>query len=290
MSSEPTHLDPPEVIRRKVRSILRQERERLGLTQKAAADRMLWSLSKLIRIETGAAHVSPADVRVLLREYGVDEARATEVVEFAKASRRRDQWDQYQDVLSVAARNLFANEGAAELIEKYEPSWIPGMFQTEAYARALLPAYGMSPETAGRRVEARLARQELLDAEACPEFSVIIDEAAVSRIVGSNEVMRGQFARLKALAERGNITLQLMPFSKGAHEGMGSGFTVLQFKDLDLPDLVYLESVDGESIVREDQDEVAKYTDRFAMLRERASPPEEFADELDRIGRTRLGV
>lgn len=288
MGGDLTQPDPPQVTKRKVRSILRQERERLGLTQKAAADRMLWSLSKLIRIETGAAHVSPADVRVLLREYGVAEERAAEVVRFAQESRNPDQWDQFKDVLSVAARNLFANEGAAGLTAKYEPEMVPGLFQTEPYARTLLGAL-YPPATVERRVEARLRRQGLLDADTCPELNVIIGETAVSRIVGGEGVMREQLARLKSLAERENITLQLMPFTAGAHEGMGSGFTVLQFKDVDLPDLVYLESVDKESTVREDQDEVTKYTVRFAMLREHASPPERFADELDQIARARFG-
>lgn len=283
MSGKSFRVDPPEVLRRKVRSVLRQERERLGITQKAAADRMLWSLSKLIRIETGAAQPAPADVRVLLLEYGVDEARVAEVVEFAKASRQPDQWELFKDDLSPEARNLFANESAAQLIEKFEPTLIPGVLQTEEYASGLLKAFMVPEARAKKLVEARLRRQELLDSPECPDLDFVIGEAAVSRPVGGSAVMLSQLKKLKVMAGRKNITLRLLPFSRGAHVGMGSAFTILQFKDTDLPDLVYLESVDKESIVRDDQAEVLRYNERFATLGDLASRPEEFAGQLDDI-------
>ena len=183
------------------RNILRQEREQRGITQKAAAERVLWSQSKLIRIETGVTPAAPADVRLLLLEYGANEERVAEIVEIAKAARQPDEWQAFKGIYSTASLNLFANERAATLIQKYEPTLVPGLFQTEEYARALLRETGSNPKTIDERVRARLLRQEMLDDDDCPNLDVIIGEATVSRPVGGNKVMRDQIAKLKRLAE-----------------------------------------------------------------------------------------
>jgi transcriptional regulator with XRE-family HTH domain len=278
----------PEVMKRKVRNILREDREKKGITQKAAAERVLWSPSKLIRIETGVTPAAPADVRLLLLEYGADDGRVAEAVEIAKAARQPDKWEAYKDVYSITARHLFAYEHAATLIQKHEPTFIPGLFQTEEYARALLKEAGTDPKQIDEKVRVRLLRQELLESDHCPYLDFIIGEAAVSRPIGGVKVMRGQVEKLKELAAHNKVTLRLMPFSKGAHPGLGSAFTILQFQEADLSDLVYLEGVDHESIVREDRDEVDRYNSRFAELRELANPPEDLPALLDEIVRYRF--
>ncbi len=280
--------DPPEVMRRKVRNILRQEREQRGITQKAAAERVLWSQSKLVRIEAGVTPAAPADVRLLLMEYGADDDRVAEAVEIAKAARQPDEWETYKGVYSNAALNLFANERAATLIEKYEPTLIPGLFQTEEYARALLKQLGSNPDQIDAMVQGRLLRQEMLDSDDFPDLDVIIGEATVSRPVGGSKVMREQIEKLKELVRHKRVTLHFMPFSKGAHPGLGSAFTILQFQDADLPDLVYLEGADRESIVRDDQVEVDRYNRRFAELRELADPSEDLPAVLDEIVKYRF--
>lgn len=280
--------DIPEVMKRKVRNILREEREKTGITQKAAAERVLWSPSKLIRIETGVTPAAPADVRLLLLEYGADDDRVAEAVEIAKAARQPDKWDAYKDVYAITARHLFAYERAATVIQKYEPTFIPGLFQTEEYARALLRETGTDPKQVDEKVQARLLRQELLESKDCPDLDFIIGEGAVSRPIGGMKVMREQIEKLKKLSEHKKVTLRLMLFSKGAHPGLDSAFTILQFQEADLSDLVYLEGVDRESIVREEQDEVARYNSRFAELRELANPPEDLPVLLDEIVRYRF--
>lgn len=261
--------DSPEVMRRKLRSALRQARESAQITQKAIADRLFWSQSKIIRIEQGNVPVAPSDVRVLLLAYGQDdEQRITEMMELARASRRPDEWAAYKDVYSSEALTLFSNERAASTVQKYEPSLVPGLFQTEAYARALLVALKAPPAKLEQRLEVRLRRQELLDSPDCPDLDVIIGEAAVSRPTGGKRVMREQIERLKELARHPKVTLQLLPFARGPHRGMGSAFTILQFTDDDLPDLLYLEGADKESITRDDRDAVASYGERFVELKE----------------------
>lgn len=276
----------PEVMRRLLRSALRRARVDAGITQKDAAERLAWSPSKIIRIEQGTVPVAPSDARVLLLEYGVDEPRTTELVDLARASRRPDEWAAYKNVLSPEAIQLFANERAATVIQKYEPSVVPGLLQTEEYARALLKALGTPAALLKDRVEVRLRRQDLLDSPDCPDLDFIIGEAAVSRPVSrqasrpadADRIMLDQIAHLKELAKHPHVTLQLLPFAAGVHQGIGSAFTLLQFDDADLPDLLYLEDADKESVTRDDKEEIARYSERFVDLKELSS-----ADDLDEL-------
>jgi transcriptional regulator with XRE-family HTH domain len=280
---------PPEVNRRRVRNILRDAREGIGLTQKQAAERVLWSLSKLIRIETGATP-QPADVRVLLKEYGFADDRIAEVVEYAKVARQPDEWEQYKDVYSNAALSLFSTEAAARVIQKYEPSVVPGLLQTEDYARELLRSREIDNGVIDRLLMVRLQRQEMLERKDCPKLDFILGEATISRPVGDGYgIIRAQIQRLKSLADHPKITLRCLPFSAGVHSGMGVSFTVLEFRDAEVPDLVYLESADRDSIWRDDKDEVHKYAQRFGKLQEIAQPAEEFASQVEQVAKERFG-
>jgi len=279
---------PPEVMKRRVRNILRQERERKDISRKEAADSVEWSESKLSRIETGVTIPAPADVRFLLMQYGVDEARIVEVIEIARAARQPDEWESYRTIYSPAAINLFASERSAALVMKFEPSLIPGLFQTEDYTRALLRETRSDPNTIDDKVKGRLLRQEMLEGDECPELDFIIGEAAVSRPIGGIKVMRAQIDKLKDISTHKKVTLRIIPFSVGAHPGLGSAFTVLEFRDPDLQDLVYLENAERESIVRDDQAEVKRFAQRFAELAEIASPADELGTILDEIAKARL--
>lgn len=287
-SMSPVGVDPPEVLKRRLRTALRQAREQAKITQRAAAERLYWSPSKIIRIEQGNVPVAPSDVRVLLLEYGVGEERVLELVELAKASRRPDEWAAYKDVFSSAARELFANERAAEVVQKFEPSLIPGLLQTEAYARALLKALGTPHDVLSRKLEVRIRRQEMLDSPNCPELDFIIGEATVSRPVGGKHVMIEQIEWLKEVARHQKVTLQLLPFAAGAHPGLGCAFTLLQFVDPDLPDLLYLEGADKESITRDDRQAIERYGERFVELKDLCSP-DDLDGQLEEIARYRFG-
>ncbi len=278
-------VDSPEVSKRKLRSALREAREKAGLTQKTVAKQLYWSQSKVIRIEQGSVPFQPTDVQALLLAYGLDTDRIAELVELAKQSRRPDEWAAYRDIYSPEALTLFAYEQAAQMVQKYEPSVIPGLFQTEDYAEALLKAVGNSPDRIKRTWESRLRRQDLLSEADGPELDFIIGEAAVSRPVGGRDVMRSQIARLKELAGPAypRVTVRMIPFSKGIHPGFGSAFTVLQFADPDLRDLVYLEGVDKESLARDDPDSVDSYVNRFATLAGLAVTDDEMEVMLDEV-------
>ena len=280
--------ETPAVMRRRLKAALRQEREAAELTQKEAAAALDWSVSKIIRIEQGAVGITPIDLRALLAVYKTtDEKREAELVELARGSKKQS-WNEYKDVYSQASLTLFGNEAAAKIIYKYEPTFIPGILQTEEYARALLAGLGHSEEEIERMVDARLERQELLDHDPRPQLEFILGEATVSRAVGGRGVMLRQLDRLKYLAGRPDISLQVLPFSAGAHPRMGDAFTILQFADENLDDLLYLENAGGESTSREDPELIASYLRDFLTLQAKASESGAFVSVIDQIAATRL--
>lgn len=282
--------ETPAVMRRRLRVALRHEREAADLTQKEAAAALDWSISKIIRIETGAVGITPIDLRALLAVYNTtDEKREAELVEWARGSRKQS-WVEYKDVYSQASLNLFAYESAARTIYKYEPTFVPGLLQTEEYSRALLTGLGHSSEEVDRMVDARMERQELLDREDRPELDFILGEATVSRAIGGRGVMLHQLDRLKYLASLPKINLQILPFSVGAHPRMGDAFTILQFADENLDDMLYLENAGGESTSREDPELIAKYYQDFITLQGLASEAGAFGKVIDDIAGTRLAA
>ena len=279
-----------EVKKRRLRIALRQARVDAAMTQKAAAEELVWSTSKIVRIEQGTVPVAPTDVRAMLHFYGVkDESRVEGLVELAKDAREDKGWSTFDDVLSPASLELFGSESVARVIYKYEPSVIPGLFQTQDYARALLRALGYSEREVARRLEVRIQRQRLLDRTNRPDLNFILGEAAIVRPVGGLGVMSEQIAHLRDLAKTDGITVSVLPFAAGAHRGMGSAFTVLQFDDPRLDDLLYLENAERESISREDKDGVKKYLDIFVELEDMAAGSGSLEDQLQRLLGNRVG-
>jgi transcriptional regulator with XRE-family HTH domain len=260
-----------EVKKRRLRGALRQARLDATMTQRAAAEQLVWSTSKIVRIEQGIVPVTPTDVRAMLQLYHVDESRIKELVELAKDAREDKGWSAFNDVLSQASLELFGNEPTAKVIYKYEPSVVPGLFQTQDYARSLLRALGNSEYQVERRLEVRAQRQRLLDRPIHPELNFILGEAALIRPVGGDDVMREQLAYLLELSKRDDISIFLLPFSAGAHRGMGSAFTVLQFDDPLLPDLLYLENAERESVSRDEEGDIRKYLELYVELQNMAS-------------------
>ncbi len=281
-------VEVPEVMRRLLKAALRHERVASGLTQTQVAEALDWSLSKIIRIESGAVGLSTTDLRALLHLYKItDENRRSELLELARGSRKQS-WSEYGDVYSAPTRTLFGYEAAAKIIYKYEPTFIPGLLQTEEYATALLRAAGHSENEIERMVKGRLERQELLDQNVRPQLEFILGEAAVSRAVGGPRVMAHQLEQLEDLAARPGISLQLLLFDAGAHPRMGEAFTILEFADENLDDLVYLEGAGRESVSREDPEVTSAYRRDFYALQELAIPSKDFAAEINKIAAARL--
>jgi transcriptional regulator with XRE-family HTH domain len=277
--------DPdPTVQRRRLRVELRRARDMARLKQADVASAMDWSPSKLIRIEKGDVSISTNDLKALLSYYGVeDERRVNELVEVAKSARGASFFDQYADLILPGFKEYLAYEASASVIRQYDPVYIPGLLQTEEYARALFEEVGrFDPTRADKTWAIRQHRQELHDRENPPEMRFVVDEAALRRQIGGRRVMRHQLERLKESAAKPQISLQVMPFVRGGHPGLDGSFVLLEFPDPNLDDLVHLEGI-NQATVRDEVDVIARYLDLSLRLERLALSHEESIVFLDKL-------
>jgi hypothetical protein len=153
-------------------------------------------------------------------------------------------WQTYADILPHWVEPFFGLEAASSFIREYEQQFVPGLFQVEEYARAVIRLGSpQSEEEVIRRAQARISRQEILCRENPPKVWVVIDEGALRRIVGSPEVMRAQVRHLIKMCDHPSVTVQILPFSAGMHGAMGGSFTIFRYTDPDLQDVVYIEQL-----------------------------------------------
>lgn len=275
-----TTVQDPTVQRRRLRLELRKARDAARLKQADVARAMDWSPSKLIRIERGDVGVSTNDLKALLSHYGIkDKKRVEDLLELAKSSRGASFYDQYVDLLKPGFKEYLAYESSASVIRQYDPIRIPGLLQTEEYARALFAGLGTrGPDTADRGWAVRRYRQEVVhERDNPPDMLFVLDESALRRHIGGRQVMRHQLERLRELAEESYITMQVLPFTHGAHPGMSGNFILLEFADPDLDDLIHLESIETITI-RDDTDRIARYIDEFKQLQDLALSTGESVD------------
>ncbi|HEX6756269.1 MAG TPA: helix-turn-helix transcriptional regulator [Mycobacteriales bacterium] len=276
----------PSVQRRRLRTELRKARDAAGLKQADVAKAMDWSPSKIIRIESGAVSISTNDLRALLDLYKVKErGRVTSLLETARSARAGSFYDQFSDIIKPGFRDYLAFEASASVIRQWEPILVPGLLQTEEYARAVLrDTFGVDDGTATRLWALREHRQEVHDRENPPEARFVIDEAALRRQFGpGGKIMVRQIERLLEWAALDHVTIQVLTFSAGANPGMAGSFILLEFSEPDLDDLVHLESVD-EVTIKDDPDRIGTYTDRFKRLEEEfALSPEDSVSFLEKL-------
>jgi transcriptional regulator with XRE-family HTH domain len=272
-------MNDPVTMRRKLRGELKRLRTAQDLTQRNVAERLDWSQSKIIRIENGQVAVGVTDLQALLRLYGVDDAATIDsMVEMARGSKRLPFTD-YKDIFPAETLRFFAYESSASIVRQVQPLLVPGILQTEKYARALLESWGFEKTRINQIWAARLERQELLKRADPPEMFFILDQAAVQRPVGGDGAMGHQRARLLELAERPRITIQVVPFSVGAHSGLRGPFVYLEFPGADDPDVLYLEGQRGDYVFRDEEDVTGEYLEAFFSLEKIASPP----NDLEKI-------
>lgn len=264
----------PTVRRRRLGIELRRLREAVGLTIDQVAKELECSESKVSRIETAHVRATARDVRDLLEIYGIDGEQRDELIQLARQAREKGWWHEAYSDLPVRA--LVGLEDAATSIRTYLDQLVPGLLQTEDYARAVIHAIrpDLTREETERRVELRMARQRLLDRTDSPTLWAVLDEAVVRRPVGGAKVMRSQLERLIEASTLPRVTLQLLPFSAGEHIGMDGSFTIVGFRDPADPDVVYLEHTLSD-LYLEDSEAVRQYALLFDHLRADALSPDD---------------
>lgn len=275
----------PTVLRLVVGSQLRRLRKERGIDLEEAAKAIRGSTAKVSRLERGQGACKERDVADLLTLYGVlDEDERTDFLALTRQTATRGWWHQYSDVLPGWFDRHIGLEEAAAVIRTYEVQFVPGLLQTEEYARAviLLGHPRASAHENNRRVQLRMERQELLLRPDAPRLWAVLDEAALRRPLGDTEVMRGQLRHLIEMARRPNVVLQVAPFDIGGLAAAGGPVTILRFPEPDLPDVVYLEQLTSALYLdkEEDVDHYLSIMDRLCAVAETPASSMVFLEKL----------
>lgn len=227
---------------------LRRLREAANITTGQAAEAIRASQSKISRLERGQTGVKKRDLADLLTLYGITgQAEREALLILARQTSAPGWWQQYNDILPKRLERYIGLEQAASVIRTYEVQFVPGLMQTEDYARAviLLSNLGGSGGETDRRVSLRMQRQQLLTEPGATRLWAVLDETALCRPQGGRHVMRAQLEHLLRLTDLPNVTLQIVPLRSGLPAAAGGSFTILRFPGPDLPDVVYIEHLSG---------------------------------------------
>ncbi|MFJ4466107.1 helix-turn-helix domain-containing protein [Streptomyces sp. NPDC089424] len=229
---------------------LQELREAAGFRREEAALVLRVAPATVRRMETAEVALRIPYLQILLPAYGIPEDEVAAFVALAEEANRPGWWQRFSDVLPDWFSLFVSLEGAARLIRSYEPHFVPGLLQTEDYARAVLQAgtIGQSggAETIERHVSLRMARQELLRRSDPPHLWVVMDETVLRRPVSTRrEVMGEQLDRLLEAAGSDRITLQIAEFARGPHPGTYAPFSLFRFGEPELPDMVFTEYLSG---------------------------------------------
>ncbi|MDX3098387.1 helix-turn-helix transcriptional regulator [Streptomyces sp. ME01-24h] len=274
----------PTVLRVILGKRLHDLREKAGYSYEQAARALDVTHATVRRMEKAEVGLRIPYVEKLLALYGVDAAEAATFVDLARQGNRPGWWHRYRDVLPSWFSAFVSLEGEAAIIRAYEPHYVPGLLQTEDYARAVLRAGrpGARPEELERLVALRRERQTLIDRPDAPLLWVVMDETVLRRPIGSPQVMRAQLDRLAQACELPQVRLQIMPFDAGPHPAMYGPFHIFRFQIRELPDVVFTESLVGAAYL-DDVDDVSAFLEALDRMCAQAAPAHSTAAILDGI-------
>ncbi|ESP99421.1 helix-turn-helix domain-containing protein [Streptomyces sp. CHA1] len=279
----------PTVRRRRLGQELRRLRELKGMTAEQVAERLLVSQSKISRLENGRRSISQRDVRDLCGVYEVEDHRIVDsLMQMAKDSRQQGWWHSFGDIPYSVYIGL---ETDAASLRAYDPQVVPGLLQTRPYAEALIRGAipEISPADAEKRVQVRMRRQDRVSSPENPlRLWTVMDEAALHRAVGTPEVMKEQLEHLVQMSELPHVTVQVIPFSTGAHPGLNGQYAILEFPDSTDSSVVYIEGVTSDLYLEKSND-VQKYSVMYEHLRAQALNPEASRDYIAKMAREHGG-
>lgn len=284
LSPVTTVFSPTLRLRRLARE-LRKWRELAGLTTDEVEVQLRWGKGKVSRLENRKVRwPRVGDVEKLAELYKIPDPDAVdELIALARQARERGWWQKYQDVTAGGA--YLDLETEASVINNWEPLIVPGLLQTRRYAAELFRAGRVGgDDEINRFVDGRVERQRnILDRAQPPHVWAIIDETVLRRPIGTPSVMREQLFHLSACAARTDITVQVVPWSVGAHSGLACGFAVLDF--LEDPSVAFLELPEG-SLFLEDADDIQRYRLKLDTIRSQAKDPRESAALISDLAET----
>ena len=275
----------PTVLRMILGRQLQALREKAGLTFQQAANAIYSSEWTIRRMERAEGGLKPLTLKSLLVAYGVTDVREIDAfLALARDASRPGWWHSYGDALPDWFKVAIGLEESASLIRAYQPQVVPGLLQTEAYARAITMASfpAESQEESERRVALRLARQDLFKRPMPPEYWVVLEETVLRRPIGGTKVMHEQIQHLIDAAAQSNITVQVLPFSAGWHPAMYGMFNIFRFPDDDMPDIVYSEALTSSTYLNKPE-ETTQYTEALDRMAAQAATPDQTITILRKI-------
>jgi transcriptional regulator with XRE-family HTH domain len=253
---------------------LQDLRENAGLSYERAGRTLDVTHATIRRMEKAEVGLRLPYVEKLLRTYGVTDPEEVEgFLALAREANKPGWWHRFRDVLPAWFNTFVSLEGEANLIRAYEPHYVPGLLQTEDYARAVMSA-GMphAPDSeTERNVALRMERQALLTRPDPPMLWVVMDETVLRRPIGGPEVMRDQITRLIEATAMPNIRLQIMPFDAGPHPAMYGPFHIFRFPIPELPDIAYTETLVSGSYF-DQRDDVSAFLEALDRMCAQAAP------------------
>lgn len=268
----------PTVRGRRLRYELRRLREERGLTIEQVSERSGGDLRPptISRWETGDRRIRPTDLRLILDIYEVTDDQRELLLTLARQARERGWWQSYASAVPDWFQVYVGLEAEAATIHAYDAELVPGLLQTPDYYRAFIqaaPAAG-NEEAIDRKVAVRTARTDRLTSDEPPQLWAVVNEAVIRRLVGGPEVMRAQLEHIASMAKLAHISVQVLPFTAGAHPAMDGSFSILGFPEASDPDVVYLET-QTSSLYLEETPEIERYTLMFSHLIAKALDPDE---------------
>jgi transcriptional regulator with XRE-family HTH domain len=297
----------PAVAKRQLRLALRRARYAAALTQNEVADALDWHTSKILRIENGQVSVATSDLMALIALYpGLGPERLPELVELAREGRRPSFAGRYRDVLTPQFAEWLEYEAYAVSIRQFESQFVPGVLQTDEYAAATvrgLLGNDADDERVEQIVAARIERAEPLTGPDGPRMEFIVDEAVLWRGVGNEPgnggraIMPEQLRHLRRMNTVGRaitgdpvepglnpgMSVQVVPFGRGAYAAMRRPFELVNFEDPDDVAMLYFESPAGDEVIRDGSDETARHQDLFDELTDVLPGPERTGAVIDRV-------
>jgi transcriptional regulator with XRE-family HTH domain len=271
----------PRFSKRLLSRRLRALRDGLGRTQQEVADSMDWSVSKVIRIENSTVGISTSDLKALMLEYGVADDEANSLIATAKESRRDPWYAEFGDAVDGSLRKLLAYESSATVVHQFQLESIPGLLQTEEYARALLSVFKPA-NLVEQAVAARMARQRHFFDEEPPELNVILAESVLAQAVGGTAAMAAQLDHLLDMTKRPTVSVAVLPFAVGAHRGLEGSFTLLDLDaDADADTVLYVEGRE-DYLTNRDNELVRGFWTRYEELAKVSETGEEARAVLER--------
>jgi|HubBroStandDraft_2_1064218.scaffolds.fasta_scaffold26216_2 hypothetical protein len=284
----------PTVRRRRLAGELRRLRVNSGKTAANVGKALGWSKAKVSRYELAQGGLKPADVEKLLDFYGVQDRDREQLLALAEDATYKGWWEAYSDVLTEAHLDFIGLEAEATSIREWQINVVPGLLQTEQYAREILTGYHevatISPKAVQRRVETRLTRQQLLTRDESLELTALIDESVLYRLRGDRSLMHAQLQRLADASELPNVTIRILPLNR-RHTLAVDSFAILQFsqaRETVLHDVVSIEHLSSELYVEGDTD-TYQFNLAFDHIMEQSLPPSESRELIFQFARQRWG-